>query len=233
MKVIHIAGWSGSGKTTFILDLVAALANLGSVGTIKHIGDHICDQQAGKDTTRHYEAGSVISAGIDLEKTMITVRTTELATALSTLAHTGIRYAVVEGFKRAGFQKVVFGDLDVPALVRNPTVTDVISLLPRFDDYHTLAGLEQEMIQDSIGIFLGMSGRIDPSFAGCAPEYEDEISRIPGVLSANVRVNPPIVSSNHEMLVAVYATSRLQGLTALQHPLFSIMDSSGTDPGWV
>lgn len=233
MKVIHIAGWSGSGKTTFILNLVAALATLGSVGTIKHIGDHICDQPVGKDTTLHYEAGSTISAGIDLEKTMITARTTELAAALSTLAHTGIRFAVVEGFKQARFQKVVFGDLNVPALIRNPTVTEVITLLPRFDDYDTLAGLVQEMGQVRTGVFLSMSGCIDPASAGCATGYESEISRMPGVLDVRIRVNPPIFSDDYEVLVVVHASSQSQGLAALQHPFFSKGDGFAERSGRV
>ncbi|MFH0966632.1 MAG: molybdopterin-guanine dinucleotide biosynthesis protein B [Methanobacteriota archaeon] len=150
MKIIHVAGWSGSGKTTFILDLVAALSTLGPVGTIKHIGEHICVLPEGKDTTRHYEAGAVVTAGIDLEKTMISSGSKSLFSALDLLSDAGIRYAVVEGFKAVPFRKVVLGDLDTPALVRDPSVSDVIALLPDFDNYYSLAGLVHE-IEDEPG----------------------------------------------------------------------------------
>ena len=40
MKVIHIAGFSNSGKTTFISGLLPELEKLGPVAVVKHIGHH-------------------------------------------------------------------------------------------------------------------------------------------------------------------------------------------------
>ncbi|HNJ81359.1 MAG TPA: molybdopterin-guanine dinucleotide biosynthesis protein MobB, partial [Methanoregulaceae archaeon] len=36
MKVIHIAGFSNTGKTTFIRELLPELENLGPTGVVKH-----------------------------------------------------------------------------------------------------------------------------------------------------------------------------------------------------
>ncbi|HWQ66185.1 MAG TPA: molybdopterin-guanine dinucleotide biosynthesis protein B [Methanospirillum sp.] len=141
MRIIQISGWSGSGKTTFILGLLEVLSRLGTVGTIKHIGDHICDLPAGKDTTLHYLAGASVSIGIDQKRTLITRDSLSLFDALDMLADTGVEYAVVEGFKQVPFRKVVIGDLNLPCLIRDPTIEGVITHLNEFDEYSTLGGL--------------------------------------------------------------------------------------------
>ncbi|HMK16120.1 MAG TPA: molybdopterin-guanine dinucleotide biosynthesis protein MobB, partial [Methanomicrobiales archaeon] len=40
MKIVQVAGFSGSGKTTFIRALIPLLSRLGPVGTVKHTGHH-------------------------------------------------------------------------------------------------------------------------------------------------------------------------------------------------
>ncbi len=40
MRIIHVAGLSGSGKTTFIRSLIPELSRLGPVAAVKHIGHH-------------------------------------------------------------------------------------------------------------------------------------------------------------------------------------------------
>lgn len=217
MKVIHVAGWSGSGKTTFILDLVAALSPLGRVGTIKHIGDHVCGLPAGKDTTLHYEAGAGITIGIDLAKTMITNRTVSLSDALDILSDAGVCYAVLEGFKKIPFQKVVVGDLETPALARNPQVQEVIALLPRFDDYYTLAGLAREIeVETDEGIFSLMAGDLQaPSSPDCYARLEEEVSKWDGITGIRVRINTPVVHEKSRFLIVVRAKTVKTGLRAL------------------
>jgi len=65
MKIIHIVGSSGSGKTTFIRKLIPALKRQGSVAVIKHVGDHSYTLEEGKDTTVFFETGADISVGVD------------------------------------------------------------------------------------------------------------------------------------------------------------------------
>ena len=223
MKVIHVAGWSGSGKTTFIVDLIRALSAYGSVGTVKHIGDHIIDQESGKDTTRHYEMGAVITAGIDLEKTLITSRSTSLSAALDMLCNAGVRYAIVEGFKKVRFQKVVFGDIDTPALARNPCVSDLISLLPHFDEYYTLEGLIAELDSDEPeGVFACVKGIIPFPDDEKAVRQEADLSRMDGILGARVRVNPMVFTPHPEYFIVIKGKEHTSVLNALSNCIWPL-----------
>ncbi len=145
MKVIHIAGWSGSGKTTFILELCSHLVHHGRTATIKHIGSHYSVLPLGKDTTLHFEAGADPAIGIDEEKTSASFHSTSLDDALNLLSDSGVRYAVLEGFKKRPFQKILIGDLDDASLLKNPQIPDVLAVLDQFNDWYTPAGLMKEL----------------------------------------------------------------------------------------
>lgn len=59
MKVVGIIGWSGSGKTTFLVELLTQLRAEGvSVSTIKHAHHGFDMDRPGKDSFRHREAGA-------------------------------------------------------------------------------------------------------------------------------------------------------------------------------
>ena len=117
MKVIPVTGLSGSGKTTFIRSLIPVLARFGPVGTVKHTGHHSMELPKGKDTTVMFGAGAVAVAGIDQEKTLITLGSTSLADALDILAGQGIAIAVMEGYKGSPLPKIVIGDIDLEGCV--------------------------------------------------------------------------------------------------------------------
>jgi len=56
---VHFIGRQNHGKTTLIVDLVAALATRGlRVGTIKHTGHAHAVDVPGKDSDRHRQAGA-------------------------------------------------------------------------------------------------------------------------------------------------------------------------------
>lgn len=58
MKVIGFAGWSGSGKTSLIEQVIALLAARGlAVSLIKHAHHSFDVDHAGKDSWRHRRAG--------------------------------------------------------------------------------------------------------------------------------------------------------------------------------
>ncbi len=136
MKIIHIVGSSNSGKTMLIKKLVPALAEKGSVGVIKHLGDHIYELSQGKDTTEFFSAGASISVGMDAEKSVAAIRTTSLDDVLLLLHSKGMDFAVIEGFKARMFSKIILGDLTAEnCVLRNPSVPDVIANLDRFDTY--------------------------------------------------------------------------------------------------
>jgi molybdopterin-guanine dinucleotide biosynthesis protein MobB len=142
MKVLNVIGHSCSGKTTFISKLVVKLKGLGRVATIKHLGHHNFSLEKGKDTTVFYESGISISAGIDSEKTVLSIRNNELSTILDILADQGIEFTVIEGFKTLGLPAIVIGDLESDkVLFRNPTLDDILNGLEKCPEYYTLNGI--------------------------------------------------------------------------------------------
>jgi len=136
MRIISIVGHSNSGKTTLISGLIPELAKISRVAAVKHLGHHSIELPKGKDTTIHFEAGALCGAGIDSEKTVLTLRGTDLFTVLDFYAFMGYDYVVIEGFKELGVRCVVLGDLDSGlALLRNPSVAEVVAARDEFDEY--------------------------------------------------------------------------------------------------
>ncbi|HJJ36337.1 MAG TPA: molybdopterin-guanine dinucleotide biosynthesis protein B [Methanocorpusculum sp.] len=136
MKVINIIGHSNSGKTTLIRKLIPLLAEIGKTGAVKHMGHHCIELPDGKDTTVHYEAGAAMGAGIDAEKTVLTLQGTDVYTILDIYAYLGFDYCVIEGFKEEGFACAVLGDLEAKnILARNPTAEELFRLRDSFPDY--------------------------------------------------------------------------------------------------
>lgn len=136
MKIIQVSGRANTGKTTFIRNLIPKLKHLGSVGVVKHLGDHEFALDKGKDTTLFFEGGADVSVGIDAQKSVIALHSDNLDTVLSYLKSSGIDFAVIEGFTERSFPKIIIGDLPSETCVlRNPSVSDVIASLPLFEDY--------------------------------------------------------------------------------------------------
>jgi molybdopterin synthase catalytic subunit len=149
MKIIHVAGFSNSGKTTFILDLIPALKEHGTVGVIKHLGHHRYadskeEESKQKDTSR-FSLHADLVAGVDAEKAVITVPNASINVSIEKTAalyvHIGISYTIIEGFKSIPCSKIWFGtpeqakeaDLFPYCILFNPTVDEVISSLDLFD----------------------------------------------------------------------------------------------------
>jgi molybdopterin synthase catalytic subunit len=147
VKIIHVAGTSGTGKTRFISELVPALEALGPTGVVKHIGHHTAALEPGKDTTIFFESGTAISAGIDREKSVIVTRENELSNILSFLSDSGMQFAIVEGFKQKSFKKIVFGTLldAEQVLMIEPSIREVLSRLEEFSDFFTARGLDRNI----------------------------------------------------------------------------------------
>ncbi len=136
MKVINLIGHSNSGKTTTLAKLIPMLAAVGRVGSVKHMGHHIWDLPEGKDTTIHFEAGSTCSAGIDADKTVLTLRGTDVYTILDIYTVLGYDYAVVEGFKEEGLPAVVLGNLEADnILYRDLSAEEIFAARDSFPDY--------------------------------------------------------------------------------------------------
>ncbi len=147
MKVIHIAGFSNTGKTTFIRALLPELEKMGTTGVVKHIGHHGITLPEGKDTTLFFAAGSAASAGIDREKSVVILKETDLERVLAMFCDAGVQYAIVEGFKEKPYPKVVIGDVpgSTQVLLHDPSVEDVLARLGDFADMITREGFYKEM----------------------------------------------------------------------------------------
>ena len=146
MKVIHIAGSSGSGKTTFIGELLPELGRMAPVATVKHLGHHLYSLEKGKDTTFFYEKGASLSVGVDDEKAVITRRGESLSEVLGILSDQGIGFVLIEGFKTLPLPKIVIGSLETKhCILRDPDIGQVIESLGSFPDFYTIGGLAREI----------------------------------------------------------------------------------------
>jgi molybdopterin-guanine dinucleotide biosynthesis protein MobB len=136
MKIIQVVGSSGSGKTTFIRQLIPELKKQGTVAVIKHLGDHTYTCEEGKDTTVFFDAGADISVGIDSNKAVAALRKNTLENILNILFNQGINFAVIEGFKQRTFPKIVIGTLTTEnCILSNPSVAEVIKSLDLFENF--------------------------------------------------------------------------------------------------
>jgi molybdopterin synthase catalytic subunit len=234
MKVIQVTGVSGSGKTTFIRSLIPLLSRYGPVGTVKHTGHHSMTLPKGKDTTVMFEAGAHVVAGIDQEKTLITVKSTSLVDALDFLSGQGVAIAVMEGYKERTLPKIIIGDLDAEGcILRDPAPEDVIPVLDRFPDHVSPGEILRELAAGcrERGKTCTLVSAAVPVPAGTG---EDEISRmaeglpaltgglveIRGVAGARAGIrHGSLFGGTDEILVAIAAETGEEAALALKSAL--------------
>lgn len=115
--VVTVAGPSDSGKTTLVVDLLAAIADDYRVGTVKSIHHDIEPDTPGKDTHRHRTAGAETAVGITPSYTFEVTpggkadgEAQALAATLSRLAGRGFDLVLVEGFSEAPLPTIRVGD---------------------------------------------------------------------------------------------------------------------------
>ena len=232
MKVIQVVGRSNSGKTHFIHSLLERMTVMfpGKVGVIKHLGHHNFDLAKGKDTTTHYEHGAECVAGVDAEKTVLTVRNDDLGRTLEILCNLGMDYAIIEGFKSYGYKKIVKGELESDeCLLRDPTVDEVIESIDEFDDYNTLNGLVSQFRNDKNlpegCCIVTYSGIIEDS---CNPDMDKadlirKAEECEGVYRAEICFDRnQHGEGNTEILIAVAAYDRKAAFYAIESILSRI-----------
>jgi molybdopterin synthase catalytic subunit len=155
MQVLGVAGYSETGKTTLVEQLVSRLADDRAVATVKHLTHAPDVDTEGKDTARHRAAGAGTTVGVtDDESWFGTGRAVDPDAVLSHLAP-AYDVAIVEGFSDARLPKVVLGDRPCPepilATAPNPDAIDLDDLLgtlaerPGFETRESiLAGLRPD-----------------------------------------------------------------------------------------
>lgn len=223
MKVIHVVGRSGSGKTPFIADLIRALKDRGAVAAVKHLGHHAFKLDERKDTTQFAEAGAAYSVGVDSQKTVYIARSAELTTVLSTLCGQGVAYAVIEGFKTHSFPKVVIGDLEIEnCMLRNPSIPEVLTSLDLFEEYVTLPGIARELETacGGGGVMLtwsSSSARRDGDHASWRRlvPVEREIGGMNGIRGVRIYVAPEGGNGN-SVLIGILAVDSNAALCSLE-----------------
>jgi molybdopterin-guanine dinucleotide biosynthesis protein MobB len=103
VPVISFIGWSGSGKTTFLEQVVRHLSSQGvRVGVLKHHGHTSTVDVEGKDTWRYAQAGAtpvVISSAAEYAIIRKVSREKTLE-ELATLIADEVDLIVTEGFRR-------------------------------------------------------------------------------------------------------------------------------------
>lgn len=110
LPILGLAGYSGSGKTTFLEKLIAELKRRGyRVGVIKHTHHQVEFDQPGKDTWRHVRAGADVVAlaspdGVFLAKKMDSSPAPEDVLALVD----DVDLILIEGYKRGRWPKLEF-----------------------------------------------------------------------------------------------------------------------------
>jgi len=107
--IVSVIGKSKSGKTTLIEKLVQELKSRGyRVATIKHIPQVVKFDEPGKDSWRHLQAGSEVTAISSPEKIVI-IKPVEQDSTLGDVAHLlGDDYDIIlaEGFKQDNAPKI-------------------------------------------------------------------------------------------------------------------------------
>jgi len=149
--ILGIYGYQDSGKTVTVEKLVSAIVKRGyMVASVKHAPHRRSIDSEGKDTWRHWKAGSdPVVFSSETETTVIRhskMSAQEIASMLMTEFHPDL--VVLEGFKEGPFPKVAMGsvrpregtvmvnpkvDKLVEYVVKEIEVEKVLARLPRLD----------------------------------------------------------------------------------------------------
>ena len=168
MKIISVVGYKKTGKTTLVENLICALRNHGSVGTIKHLHGHNINNP-GTDTWRHANAGADVVIGVTQSELVKFSRENNLTKALDELADTGVDFGVIEGFKESKLPKIVLGDVEATNILKrlnepdSADIEDIINIILEQPEYHTLNSLLAKIHRSknidksgAIGTFTGI-----------------------------------------------------------------------------
>ncbi len=168
MRVISVVGYKKTGKTTLVGQIIKALKDYGSVGTVKHLHEHSIDA-TGTDTWKHREAGADIVIGVTQSELVKFSRDNDIVSALDELADAGMDFAVIEGFKDSRLPKIALGEVDAPDIVirlgkpEDADIKEIVSKILDQPEYHTLESLIKKIRSSkdiekagAIGTFTGI-----------------------------------------------------------------------------
>ncbi|MGD8190980.1 molybdopterin-guanine dinucleotide biosynthesis protein B [Brevibacillus ginsengisoli] len=108
--VVQFAGYSNSGKTTLLTQVIRYLSDQGlRVAVIKHDGGHdVQIDQEGKDTWRFHQAGSpLVAIQSKMQTAWFDYSPISLAEIIERMAAGQPDLILIEGFKREAYPKLV------------------------------------------------------------------------------------------------------------------------------
>ena len=238
MRVIHVAGYSGSGKTTFITRLIPLLREKGTVAVIKHMHNHTIPIPEEKDTTRFTRAGADYVCGIGTDLVHITEKDLDLGGLLARLCGAGIETCVIEGYKSLPFPKVAIGSLKVERIIlRDPEPGDVISCESRFPVFMTPGKLVENLLKANP---LSMREMItlmpmplpwltsysETEYDAVVSRWEEEKETMAGIITAGNPGKVPVTMHLHQgrlfggedmVYIAFLSTNPDDAISAIEH----------------
>ncbi|QLC50360.1 molybdopterin synthase [Methanolobus zinderi] len=188
MKVICVAGYKKTGKTTLVTRLVEALSEKGSVGTVKLMFHHRFNP-GNTDTGKHFDAGAQGVVAITEDELVTIKRDPTLDDALDSLADMGMDFAIVEGAKSSSLPKIVLGEAaekeDMSNVVArlpeksDPDIGELVDLVLQQDDWVTLESLIRKVksnpdikFSGGIATFTGIVRQVTGETQTTALEFE-------------------------------------------------------------
>ncbi|MGB8631918.1 MAG: molybdopterin-guanine dinucleotide biosynthesis protein B [Xanthobacteraceae bacterium] len=177
MRVIGLAGWSGSGKTTVVTKVIPVLVERGlRVATVKHAHHDFDTDQPGKDSWLHRRAGASEVAIVSDRRWAIIHELRqeaepELMEVLAKLSPVDL--VIVEGFKRHPHPKLEVYRAEVGKPLLHPDDDCIVAVatdkaLPQaqvpvvmLDDIETIANVLQAeaLPREQIGKRAGEASR--------------------------------------------------------------------------
>lgn len=107
IPVVGLAGYSGSGKTTFLEKLIVELKGRGyRLGIIKHTHHPVEWEQPGKDTWRHARAGADVVALAAPDGVFVSRKCVNPGPADAIALVGEVDLIIVEGFKKEKWPKI-------------------------------------------------------------------------------------------------------------------------------
>ncbi len=107
MRVFAVYGFSKSGKTTTVVEIIKDLRTRGySISTIKdiHVDDFTLDVE-GKDTWRHWKAGAEIIGIKTVKESTIMIK--KSIGIFELMNHFNTDYLILEGFRNVALPKIL------------------------------------------------------------------------------------------------------------------------------
>ncbi len=148
--IVSVVGKSKSGKTTIIEKLIRELRLRGyRVATIKHVSHAMDFDQPGKDSWRHFQAGSEVTA-ISSRDQIVLIKAASPAVTLDEIARLfGEDYDIIltEGFKQGGAPKIEVHRREV-----GPPLSAVSKLMAIVTDEILQTKIRQFSPQDITGL---------------------------------------------------------------------------------